>query len=219
MKRFLCSIALGLLATMVVSCKDKSVNNNVNFTISSSSFTANAPLPDKYTCAGKAFGEGVAPELHWAGAPSGTKSYAIVFKDTSILNSAAPDHAFHWMIWNIPANITTLPEGLVGDTISAVMGGAHQRSGGPAGGGAYLGPCPSWLTFCNSTANPAVTDVYSFTIYAFNTATLTLPAQDTTTIKNYVRQVDPYFASHAIATAQILTNSGAVPTSLPFPCP
>ena len=186
-------------------------------TLGSSSFTANGPLPDQYTCAGKAFGEGIAPELHWSSAPDSTKSYAIVFKDVSILK-AVPDHAFHWMIWNIPSSIKTLPQGLAGDTVSTVMGGAHQLSAGPAGGGAYLGPCPSWQHFC-SAAIPAVVDTYSFTVYAFN-KTLTLPAKITTdsTNTNYVRQIEPYFIANAISSAVLKTTSGAVPDSLTFPC-
>jgi phosphatidylethanolamine-binding protein (PEBP) family uncharacterized protein len=214
MKRFSAILAVGLLAALVVTC---GVTDDESFTISSSSFTANGPLPVKYTCDGKPFGEGIAPELHWTVGPKNVQSYAIVFKDISLLTSAAPDHAFHWMIWNIPASVRTLPEGLAGDTISAAMGGAHQRSGGPAGGGAYLGPCPSWQHYCSATV-PAVVDTYSFTIYAFNTPTLTLPALDSTTIKNYVRQVEPYFIQNQIAKAEVRATSGAVPTSIPFPC-
>jgi phosphatidylethanolamine-binding protein (PEBP) family uncharacterized protein len=211
---------LGLLAALVVSCGDKNVNKNEDetLTISSSSFTANAPLPAKHSCDGKPFGEGVSPELHWTAGPKAVQSYAIVFKDRSLL-TAVPDHAYHWMIWNIPDSIKSLSEGLASDTVLPGIGGAHQVSAGPAGGGAYLGPCPSWQHYC-SAATPAVVDTYSFTIYAFDTKTLTLPAKTTSdpTNTNYVRQAEPYFIQHAIATAELKTTSGAIPTSIPFSC-
>jgi phosphatidylethanolamine-binding protein (PEBP) family uncharacterized protein len=214
MKKFLWVMALGLCITLELSCD---VNEDEIFTISSSSFTANGPLPAQYTCDGKAFGEGIAPELHWTAGPKSAQSYAIVFKDLTIVKSATPDRAFHWMIWNIPVSTRSLPEGLPGDSCPAAMNGALQRSGRRGGGFGYFGPCPSWMTYCSGGTTPAVVDTYSFTLYAFNSKTLTLPSADTTIAKNYIRQTDNYFTTMAIAKAEIKTTSGAVPDT--FACP
>src|SRR4051812_47505551 len=54
------------------------------FTISSSEFENCAELPSKNTCDGNAFGSGVSPRLTWSGAPEGTLSFALVFKDISL---------------------------------------------------------------------------------------------------------------------------------------
>lgn len=217
MKHLMVIAVSGLLAALVVSC---SKDEDAAFEISSNSFEANGPLPAAYSCDGKAFGEGYAPELHWTAGPEGTQSYAIVFKDMSIINGTNPDpnvdHGYHWMMWDIPAGTMSMPENLSADQFPAVMNGAQQLKGGTTGGYGYLGPCPSWQTHCDATV-PAVEDVYSFTIYALNVAQVTLPAADTT--MTFVRQMDYYFIANAIATAEIQATSSAVPTSIPFPCP
>jgi Raf kinase inhibitor-like YbhB/YbcL family protein len=53
------------------------------------------------------YAEGVSPPLSW-GAVNGAKSYALVMEDPD-----APQKPFvHWLAWNIPASVTSLPEGL-----------------------------------------------------------------------------------------------------------
>lgn len=62
-------------------------------------------LPKKYT------GDGVAATLplEWSGAPAGTKSYAL------IMHHQAPDALkWYWVLYNIPANVTGLPENVQG---------------------------------------------------------------------------------------------------------
>lgn len=212
MKQWFLVITLGLLTTIMLGCSN---DDEVRFEISSPSFEADGVLPDAYTCNGKAFGEGSAPGLSWTAGPEATLSYAIVFKDLSL--AVDNDHSYHWMIWDIPASTRTLPEGLPGDQFPAAMNGAQQFSGGPDGGYAYLGPCPSWENFCSPDVAPVV-DTYSFTLYAFDIATISLPAVNPD-IENFVRQMDAHFISMAIAETQITITSGAIPTSVPFPCP
>ena len=69
------------------------------------------------TCDGHGFGTGTNPNLTWSGAPPGTMSYALVFKDISLLadtsSSAAEtdiniQHGYHWAMWDIPATATHL---------------------------------------------------------------------------------------------------------------
>jgi Raf kinase inhibitor-like YbhB/YbcL family protein len=54
------------------------------------------------------YADGVSPPLSWNAVP-GAKSYAIILEDPD----AKPLKPFvHWLAWNIPANVTQLPEGL-----------------------------------------------------------------------------------------------------------
>ncbi len=55
-------------------------------------------------------GSNVSPSLSWNGAPSGTKSFAI-----SIYDPDAPTGSgwWHWVVFNIPADVTSLPKGQV----------------------------------------------------------------------------------------------------------
>ncbi|RZA34682.1 MAG: YbhB/YbcL family Raf kinase inhibitor-like protein [Lysobacteraceae bacterium] len=72
--------------------------------VSSSSFKAGAPMDQKYS----EYADGVSPALSWKPVPN-AKSYAIIMEDPD----AKPVTPFvHWLAWNIPANVTSLPEGL-----------------------------------------------------------------------------------------------------------
>lgn len=118
-----------------------------------SAFKDGESIPAKYTCDGK----DVSPPLSWSGAPEGTKSFALICDDPD-----APMGTWvHWVIYNIPDSVTSLPEGV--PTNKSVMGDVLQgitdfrRIG-------YGGPCP-----------PGGTHRYYFKIYALDTV-LTLPA-------------------------------------------
>jgi len=192
-----------------VKCKD--------FRISSPAFRDGAKLPDLYTCEGKPFSEGISPKLEWTKGPKGTKSYAIVFKDLSIIDGPFPDRAFHWAIWDIPHSRQELPQSLPSGQFPAGIKNAQQLSGYPPAPYQYFGPCPSWENFCSGGTVPRSLDSYSFTIYALDTKTLELPAPDPS-IANYVRQLDAYLQSVSIGEAELHTQSDARPSSFPF-CP
>ena len=72
--------------------------------VESTAFSQGGMIPSIYTCDGK----DVSPPLTWTGGPAGTKSYAIISDDPD-----APGGTWvHWVIYNIPASITSLPENL-----------------------------------------------------------------------------------------------------------
>jgi len=83
-------------------------------------------------------GNNVSPSLSWSGAPSGTKSFAV-----SIYDPDAPTGSgwWHWVVFNIPANITSLPKG-AGDAKSKLMPKGAIQSRTDFGSDGYGGPCP-----------------------------------------------------------------------------
>ncbi len=89
-------------------------------------------FPKKYTCDGM----DISPPVEISGV-KGAKSLAIIMDDPD-----APLGVFtHWVIWNIPANTTTIPEGIpaaseISKPIKAVQG---KNDFGKIG---YAGPCP-----------------------------------------------------------------------------
>lgn len=83
-------------------------------------------------------GSNVSPSLSWSGAPSGTKSFAL-----SIYDPDAPTGSgwWHWVVFNIPANVTSLPKG-AGDVNSKGMPKGAIQSRTDFGSDGYGGPCP-----------------------------------------------------------------------------
>ena len=186
------------------------------WTITSPAFADGAALPASATCDGRAFGEGSSPELNWTAGPEGTKSYAIVFKDLTILAANDPaslDHAYHWAIWDIPAGTHKLSASLGSSEFLADVGNARQWSSVHPYG--YLGSCPNPIP--GGAAAP-VTDNYSFTLYAIGVPILAYPA-DPVAGDNYVRPLDDYLLTANIGKIELHAKSGAVATDFTPPDP
>ena len=116
--------------------KEKIINNlkeNVekSIMISSDSFEENGYIPVRYTCDG----EDISPEIHWSNIPEGTASIVIVMYDPD----APSDYFIHWIIYNIPPQITQLPEGESGGGRRSNIGSEARNDFGRIG---YGGPCP-----------------------------------------------------------------------------
>lgn len=105
----------------------------MSLTFSSSAFTHNDTIPRHYTCDG----EDISPPLAWSGLPEGTQSLALIVDDPDAPDPKAPKMTWvHWVLYNIPADTTGLPEGvnaLPGDTKEGLND--WKRTG-------YGGPCP-----------------------------------------------------------------------------
>jgi Raf kinase inhibitor-like YbhB/YbcL family protein len=109
------------------------------FTLESAQVKPGAKIADAHVF--KGFGcEGgnVSPSLKWSNAPAGTKSYAITVYDPD-----APTGSgwWHWLMFNIPATVTSLPEG-AGDTAAGKAPPGAVQSRTDFGKPGYGGPCP-----------------------------------------------------------------------------
>ncbi|RZL31846.1 MAG: YbhB/YbcL family Raf kinase inhibitor-like protein, partial [Rubrivivax sp.] len=101
--------------------------------VSSSSFARDAAMLARHS----EYADGVSPALSWSAVPN-AKSYVILAEDPD----AKPVTPFvHWVAWNIPGNLTSLPEGLQEqDRLTdppGLMQGATSR-----GSVGYYGPRP-----------------------------------------------------------------------------
>ena len=123
----------------------------MTFSLSSPGFTANGPIPPKYTCEGA----DISPPLEWSGAPSGAKSFALIVDDPDAPDPAKPQRVYvHWVVCNIPASTTKLAENAAK---SGLPSGAVQGSN-DFGKQTYGGPCP-----------PIGRHRYFFKLYALDT--------------------------------------------------
>ncbi len=186
-----------------------------SFMLESPNFDDGDALPDDYTCEGKPFGEGISPELNWSGAPDDTMSYALVFKDTSLADQ--PRFGWHYAVWNIPASILGIPEGLSVGQFPEELDGAEQFRPGPPGfEPSYFGPCPSWQTL-PCFGMDRTTDSYEFTLYAFEEEELEVPEfSGDTDNSNWVYELELFFEELAIDVATLAATSDAAPTEGPM---
>lgn len=109
-------------------------------TLASPAWRDGAEIPATYTQAG----DDMSPPLQWSGAPEGITSYALIVHDADAASGNGTDDLLHWLVWNIPAAVTSfhehapsmtqLPDGT--RQISAT-GPYYRGPGAPASGPAH----------------------------------------------------------------------------------
>lgn len=119
--------------------------------VASSTFKPNGTLPMRSVYSAGCGGENRSPELHWSGAPAGTRSYAIVMHDP---DAPVPGGFDHWLAYNIPASTHRIAEG------QKLRGGQLGVNGFGTQG--YGGPCPP----------PGKPHRYVITVYALDVASI-----------------------------------------------
>jgi Raf kinase inhibitor-like YbhB/YbcL family protein len=135
-------------------------------TLTVSGFNDGGPIPVKFSQAaeGVAPGEGLSPAISWTNPPAGTQSFVLNMHDMDVARNKTTDDQAHWVMWNIPASATGLPEGVPKG--SQRPDGSYQIS---ATGPMYRGP--------GAAAN-GPQHHYMFEIYALDTKLDATPASD-----------------------------------------
>ena len=100
--------------------------------LTSTSFPDGTVIPNKYTQVEKQ----VSPALTWTNAPAATQSFVMHMHDMEGSRQKTTDDQLHWLVWNIPASTTSLPEGVPAGP--DLKDGSHQTSAN--GNGTYRGP-------------------------------------------------------------------------------
>jgi hypothetical protein len=101
--------------------------------LSSPAFPPNGHIPDRHS----AYGDGLSPPLTWTAIP-GAGAYAIIMEDP---DAPRAEPFLHWTIWNIPGDVTSLPESLPqGRRLDRPQGAVQGRN--DAGAIGYFGPRP-----------------------------------------------------------------------------
>ena len=170
--RSACVIAVSATAWMGVSAAlagaaapgSLAPSSKAKFVLSSSDPKLVAGVPLIYTA--KAFGcsgGNLSPELHWSGAPAGTQSFVVTLFDPD--ERSTPSGWWHWVLYDLPKNIESLPQGAGAEHSSALPPGALEGRT-DLGEDAYHGPCPA-------KGDPP--HRYVFTVYALNVAKLPVP--------------------------------------------
>ena len=82
-------------------------------------------------------GGNVSPKITWSAAPKGTKSFVVTMYDKDAPTGSG---FWHWVVVDIPANVTSLAAG-AGSDPAKLPKGAHMTSN-DAGQALFLGACP-----------------------------------------------------------------------------
>lgn len=143
--------------------------------LTSSAFDQGKPIPEEYTCDGR----NISPPLQWSNVPEGAQSLAMIVHDPD-----APRGTFiHWIIYNIPPNITEFTENV--DKERVLPSGARQGLNDADKIG-YTGPCP-----------PSGTHRYFFRIYALDSTLDLEPGAN-------MKQIEDAMRGKIIATGELM---------------
>ena len=156
--------ALALAATTLLAAAPAAQETGAmpKFTLTSTDFTeggtlANSQVFNEFGCKGA----NVSPALAWSGAPAGTQSFALLMHDPD-----APTGSgwWHWVVYNIPPGIGSLPAG-AGDPKKGLMPKGAVQGRTDYGSVGYGGPCPP----------PGKPHHYNFRQYALKVPKLEVP--------------------------------------------
>lgn len=85
-----------------------------------------------------AYGKSLSPQVSWSKGPASTKSYAVLMEDSDFHFPGGPP-VTHWLVFNIPASVSSLPGGLPPQgaaTAPAGLVNGNNVTGKPG----YIGP-------------------------------------------------------------------------------
>jgi Raf kinase inhibitor-like YbhB/YbcL family protein len=112
-------------------------------TMTVTGFPDGGQIPVRFSQAaeGAAPGEGTSPAITWTNAPPATQSFVLHMHDMDVARNRTTDDQVHWLVWNIPASASGLPEGVAkgsqrpdGSYQISATGPVYRGPGAPAAG-------------------------------------------------------------------------------------
>jgi len=154
-------------------------------TIAPDSFLGEEQVYNGFGCSGK----NQSPALEWAASPEGTKSFAITVYDPD-----APTGSgwWHWVVYNIPANVTEIKAG-AGDPAGKLLPPGAVQGRTDYGTHAFGGACPPQ----GDTPHR-----YIFTIYALKIEKIDVPSDASPALIGFM------INSNALAKASFTAKYG-----------
>ena len=123
-------VSLGMSAAVA---QEKGGNNppppRAGLTLTAAEFPDGGVIPVKFTRTAE---KPVTPKLQWVNVLPNTVSFTLIVHDPDTARNFTTEDVLHWMVFNIPADVRELPEGL--PPVSQLPNGAIQaknRNGTP----------------------------------------------------------------------------------------
>lgn len=131
-------------------------------------------------------GENISPEISWVNAPVNTKSFAVTAYDPD-----APTDSgwWHWVVFNLPATASSLPQGAGNSGTGSLPKGAVQ-SRTDFGTSGWGGPCPPQGDKPHR---------FKFTVYALKTEKIDLDENASAAMVSYMLNVNSLSKASIVA--------------------
>ena len=144
-----CSLCISFCAKSQKQSRESKTMEAVTMKLTSTAFNEKDTIPAKFSCEG----DDVSPELAWTGAPENVKSFALICDDPD----APMGTWIHWVVINIPPDISGFEEGIKFSEDSLYTGTIECMNSFKRV--SYGGPCPP----------PGPVHRYFFKLYALDT--------------------------------------------------
>ena len=155
----------------------------MKFELLSAAFHEGELVPVRHT----GEGDDDSPALNWQGSPQATRGFALICDDP---DAPTPDPWVHWLIYNLPPDIQSLPEKLPkSETVVTPLAASQGKTSWPDGQNiGYRGPMP-----------PPGHGVhhYHFKLFALDEALQLPPALDKPALLRAI-------SGHILATAELV---------------
>jgi Raf kinase inhibitor-like YbhB/YbcL family protein len=176
------------ISLIIGFCLASTIVHAGDFTLTSPSIQSGAVLTDEqvyngFGCSGK----NQSPALKWTAGPKETKSYALTVYDPD-----APTGSgwWHWVVYNIPANVTELAAG-AGDSTGKLLPPGAMQGRTDYGTHEFGGACPPQGDKPHR---------YIFTVYALKIDKIDLPTDASAALIGFM--IHSYSHGNASFTAQ-----------------
>lgn len=143
---FLLAASMGPAAAQQGNAPPARPNVTPPLILTTPAFRDGGTIPLKYTCAASMpppggpmnISLGVSPLLQWSNVPNGTQSFVLILHDADAHIAKAFEDIPHWVVFNIPGDAVSLPEGLKPD---APLENGTMQGNNMMRRAAYQGPC------------------------------------------------------------------------------
>jgi Raf kinase inhibitor-like YbhB/YbcL family protein len=128
------SLVVTMAMAMTAACgggdDDGGSDGGASLVLTSSEIDQDGAFPIDYTCEG----QDVSPPMAWEGG-AGAAGFGVALVDET-------NGLIHWVLWDIPANVSSLPEGIEKTAEPDEPSGSKQSQAFDGATRGWLGPCP-----------------------------------------------------------------------------
>jgi len=129
-----CAVFILCASSTLAQAPGKKAPAGPGLTLTTSAFQDGGEIPARFT---QNDPNAVSPKLEWTHVPAGTVTFALIMHDPDVAIQRKTDDVLHWMLFNVPATATGLPEGV---PANAQLPDGTTQAKNLRGAVGYMGP-------------------------------------------------------------------------------